>query len=131
MVQNTEPWLTQENFLLAFNSIIGVAVILQQLTFAVPVFFLVIHKRSDSVLPPARTFSLPNWLGWICNIVTLSFTCVTTSILFLPAGVAPTGSTMSKFSEYPTTLLTRNFNQFIDKQTMRAWLQVQLSYSVS
>jgi len=87
---------------LAYNSIIGVASILQQLTFFVPTVLLIYHRRSDNILPPTRSFQLPSWLGWICNIVTVLFTFITTSFMLLPATANPGVNSMSKNSSWPS-----------------------------
>lgn len=75
--------------------------VLQQITFAIPAFFLVYNRRSELALPTGRTFKLPGWAGWVVNIVTLVSMLVTTAFLFLPAAVPVTPRSMSKSpSEY-------------------------------
>ncbi|EXJ66475.1 uncharacterized protein A1O5_10627 [Cladophialophora psammophila CBS 110553] len=70
---------------LAFNAIIGSAIILQQITFAVPAILLIYHRRSPEALPTHRAFRLPNWLGWFVNVSTVLCTICTTIFFLLPS----------------------------------------------
>ncbi|EXJ66481.1 uncharacterized protein A1O5_10633 [Cladophialophora psammophila CBS 110553] len=81
---------------LAFNAIIGVSGIFQQLTIAIPTFFLIYRLRSPSVLPKDRSFRLPSWLGWTCNIFTVVWAAVTTIFFLFPFTEPIAEATMSK-----------------------------------
>ncbi|TPX07944.1 uncharacterized protein E0L32_010399 [Thyridium curvatum] len=79
---------------LAYNSIVGVAAILQQITFCVPAALLLWHRRSPDVLPRGKGMRLPGWVGWVANIGTIAFTFVSTSMMFFPPATNPDSSTM-------------------------------------
>lgn len=67
----------------AFNAILGSAIILQMLSFAIPIFFLVWYKRSPSLPPEKRAFKLPGWAGWKANIITILWAIVDYSVAVL------------------------------------------------
>ncbi|KAL2839269.1 amino acid transporter [Aspergillus pseudoustus] len=79
----------------AFNAIVGSSVIFQQLSFAIPILLLLMRKRSTTYLPPTRTFSMPNVLGWTVNIYALSFITLMTVILCLPFTLPTDAATMN------------------------------------
>ncbi|VUC36286.1 unnamed protein product [Clonostachys rosea] len=80
---------------LAFNSIVGVAVIFQQITTAIPTAFLVYNRRSSDVLPDDRTFKLSPVIGWTANIVTLLFASLAVPVFLIPAVDHPSPSLMN------------------------------------
>ena len=81
----------------AFFAIIGVATILQQITFAFPAALLLYHRRSASMLPANRSFKVPEPIGWIVNIVTVLFAFVSTIFYAFPYTSNPSAATMSKW----------------------------------
>lgn len=85
---------------LAYNSIIGVSVILQQIVLIIPVALLLYHRRSPAVMPRDRAFYLPEWAGWTCNIVTFCFTLVIPVFLLFPTVTPVSRLTMSKLPLY-------------------------------
>ncbi|KAF7555468.1 hypothetical protein G7Z17_g2147 [Cylindrodendrum hubeiense] len=80
---------------LAYNSIVGVTVIFQQITMAIPTAFLLYHKRSSEVLPVGRAFKVPSLIGWIANIVTVLFAILAVPVFLFPAVKNPTVTTMN------------------------------------
>ncbi|RVX75532.1 hypothetical protein B0A52_00885 [Exophiala mesophila] len=80
---------------LAYNALIGTAIVLQQITLVTPTAFLLYNRRSALALPPARPFKLPNLVGWTVNIVTVVALSVTTAFFFLPASRPVTAHTMN------------------------------------
>ncbi|CAK7217057.1 hypothetical protein SCUCBS95973_003022 [Sporothrix curviconia] len=80
---------------LAYNSIIGVSVILQQVVLVIPVSLVLYHRRSEAILPKDRAFYLPDWLGWTVNIVTFIFTVVIPVFLLFPTVNPPDQATMN------------------------------------
>lgn len=85
----------------AYNTIIGVASIAQQITLAAPIAFLMWRGRDEEVLPSSRPFRLSNWSGWLCNIVSILFMTVTTVFFLFPTVAHPDTTTMSAFSQPP------------------------------
>ncbi|KAK4861972.1 hypothetical protein LT330_003110 [Penicillium expansum] len=81
----------------AFNAILGSAIILQMLSFAIPIFFLVWYKRSPSLPPEKRAFKLPGWAGWTANIITILWAIVELVFFNFPSAIPVSGSSMSKF----------------------------------
>lgn len=69
---------------IAFNALIGSAVILQQLSFVIPIGLLLYQKRSKTFLPTKRAFKLPDMLGWIVNVYVVGFTAITTVFFNFP-----------------------------------------------
>ncbi|CAG9975621.1 unnamed protein product, partial [Clonostachys byssicola] len=79
----------------AFNNIVGIAAILQQLTISCPVVLLLHQRRSESSLPSKRPFKLPGAIGWICNLVTVGFTAVTSVTFLFPATTTTSPQSMN------------------------------------
>ncbi|KAF7621043.1 amino acid permease family protein [Aspergillus flavus] len=75
----------------AFNAIIGSSVILQQLSFGIPILLIIARKRSTAYLSPARSFRMPNILGWVVNIYAVAFITLMAAILCLPV-INPTSA---------------------------------------
>jgi choline transport protein len=85
----------------AFNAVIGCSVILQQLSFSIPIALIMVRKRSTTFLSPARSFRMPNILGWIVNTYAVSFITLMAVILCLPVTIPTDASTMSKCPQFP------------------------------
>ncbi|KAJ5523499.1 hypothetical protein N7513_013043 [Penicillium frequentans] len=73
----------------------GSSVILQQLSFVIPILLVIARKRSTTYLSPARSFRMPNILGWIVNIYAVAFITLMTVILCLPVTIPTDASTMN------------------------------------
>lgn len=54
----------------AFNAIVSASVVALGVSYAIPPAINICRGRK--MLPEDRAFKLPNWLGWFCNIVSLS-----------------------------------------------------------
>lgn len=53
----------------AYNAIVSASVVALGITYAIPPAINCLRGRK--MLPENRPFKLPNWLGWILNIVSL------------------------------------------------------------
>lgn len=77
----------------AFSSFLNAALILQVLSFAMPIVLLMWHKRSREVLPETRAFKLK--FGWAFNIIAVSFAIIELVFFNFPSSIPTTGSSMS------------------------------------
>lgn len=82
----------------AFNAFINSTIILQIVSFAMPCVLLLWQGRKESVLPRARGFRLPEWLGWTANLVTIAAAVMELVFFDFPTSLPVTGSDMSKFT---------------------------------
>jgi choline transport protein len=82
----------------AFNALIGSSVVLQQISFLIPVVLLVYRKRSPQYLPKGRAFTLPSAIGWTANIIVIIFATVTLVFFNFPAFLPTSAGTMSELS---------------------------------
>ncbi|KAH8596947.1 amino acid permease family protein [Bisporella sp. PMI_857] len=79
----------------AFGALISTAVVLQQLSFIIPIILLMYRKRSTEYLPSNRAFRVPNVVGWVANTISVIF-CLVTSVVFnLPIILPTTASSMN------------------------------------
>lgn len=79
----------------AFNAIISVGVILQQVSFAFPAALLLYRRRSARFLPKGRSFDVGP-LGWIANFLTIVLAVVSLIFYNFPVVMPVTTSNMSK-----------------------------------
>ncbi|EED17152.1 choline transport protein, putative [Talaromyces stipitatus ATCC 10500] len=79
----------------AFNAIVSSAIILQILSFAIPIFFLIWSKRSPGLLPKNRAFRLPEWFGWTANIISILWAVVELVFFNFPGVIPVSGSSMN------------------------------------
>lgn len=77
----------------AFNALISASVVALGVSYAIPVAINVCRGRK---MLPARAFTLPNWLGWLANLIGLAYAIVTTVLFVFPPELPVTGSNMSK-----------------------------------
>jgi len=79
----------------AFYALIGSGLILQQLSFAIPIVVLMFRRRSPTFLPNKGHF---NWgvFGWVFNIITVGWTLLALVVYDLPLYLPVTGADMSK-----------------------------------
>jgi len=80
----------------AFNALINSSIILQMVSFAIPCFMLLLQGRSKSVLPENRVFWVPQWLGWLSNVIVVASAIIQTVFFSLPTALPVSGSSMSK-----------------------------------
>ncbi|KAF2819849.1 amino acid transporter [Ophiobolus disseminans] len=79
----------------AFNAFIGTGLVLQHITYAIPVIMLMYRKRSCQWLPQSRSFSLPSILGWTVNAITVLFAIFVLIFYCFPSARPVTGSSMN------------------------------------
>lgn len=82
----------------AFNAIVGTGLVLQQLTFSMPVALVLYRRRGPQWLPKTRGFRLPGVVGWIANSVTCLFGLLVLIFFDFPFVVPVTAGNMSKYS---------------------------------
>lgn len=80
----------------AFNALIGSSIVLQEISFLIPVALLIYRRRSRKYLPEGRAFRLPSAVGWTANIIVVIFVTVTTVFFNFPAFLPTSASTMSE-----------------------------------
>ncbi|CAG8918033.1 unnamed protein product [Penicillium salamii] len=78
----------------AFNALIGTGLVLQQVSFCFPAALLLYRRRSSTYLPSTRFFKL-GVLGWISNVVTVAFGCVTLIFYSFPSEMPASGGNMN------------------------------------
>ena len=78
----------------AFNALISASVVALGVSYAIPVAINLCRGRK--MLGP-RAFVLPGPLGWIANIVGVSYTIVTTVLFLFPPELPVSTSNMSKY----------------------------------
>ncbi|EXK25081.1 hypothetical protein FOMG_18227 [Fusarium oxysporum f. sp. melonis 26406] len=86
---------------IAFNAVMGSSIILQMISFSLPAVLLMLRGRSSDVMPPNRSFKLPNWLGWIANAVVAIFSVVEIVFFVFP----PTNPTSGSGMNYASVVL--------------------------
>ncbi|CAF9931120.1 MAG: hypothetical protein ALECFALPRED_004935 [Alectoria fallacina] len=79
-------------FASAFNAIISASVVALGVSYAIPPAINCLRGRK--MLPP-RPFVLPGPLGWICNLLGISYVTVTTVLFLFPPTLPVTGSNMN------------------------------------
>jgi choline transport protein len=79
----------------AFYALIGSGLILQQLSYAIPIVVLMFRRRSQIYLPNKGHF---NWgaFGWVFNIITVGWTLLALVVYDLPVYLPVTSVDMSK-----------------------------------
>lgn len=80
----------------AFSSFVNTAIILQMVSFAFPASLLLVQKRSQSLLPASRSFRLPEWLGWCCNVATVAWAIIQVIFFTFPTSLPVSASSTSK-----------------------------------
>jgi amino acid permease (GABA permease) len=76
----------------AFNAIIASAVVALGLSYGIPIALNLMYARRKL---PERALALPNWLGWIVNIIGVVYTIVTTVLFLFPPSIPVDGTTMN------------------------------------
>jgi len=78
----------------AFYAIIGSGLILQQLSYAIPIVALMIRRRDPTYLPSKGHFNL-GVLGWVFNIVAVGWTLLALVVYDLPLYLPVTSNNMN------------------------------------
>ncbi|OBT51789.1 hypothetical protein VE04_09993 [Pseudogymnoascus sp. 24MN13] len=76
----------------AFNAIISASVVALGVSYGIPIAINCLRGRK--MLGP-RPFVLPDWLGWIANLIGLAYVIVTTILFLFPPEMKVTGSNMN------------------------------------
>ncbi|PTU17604.1 hypothetical protein P175DRAFT_0512316 [Aspergillus ochraceoroseus IBT 24754] len=76
----------------AFNAIISSSVVMLDISYGIPIAVNCLRGRN---MLPERPFVLPSALGWIANIIALSYISLTTVLFLFPPGIPVTGSSMN------------------------------------
>ncbi|KAJ5980553.1 hypothetical protein N7481_007851 [Penicillium waksmanii] len=76
----------------AFNAIISASVVALDLSYAMPILVNCLQGRKAL---PKGSWKLPNALGWIADIVALSYIALTTVLFVFPPSSTVTGSSMN------------------------------------
>ncbi|KIW81502.1 hypothetical protein Z517_04527 [Fonsecaea pedrosoi CBS 271.37] len=79
----------------AFNALISSSIVLQQLSFVIPVALLLYRRRGPKYLPRTRFFAPPPAVGWIANVIVVAFSLVTTVFFNMPAFLPTSASSMN------------------------------------
>ncbi|KAJ9644148.1 hypothetical protein H2199_004016 [Coniosporium tulheliwenetii] len=83
----------------AFNALIGVAVVLQQLGFAIPAALLMYRRRAPEYLPHRVGSFFTHFnlgvFGWACNAVTVAWAIIVLIFFNFPNAIPVTGLTMN------------------------------------
>ncbi|KAL4806319.1 amino acid/polyamine transporter I [Aspergillus unguis] len=79
----------------AFNSFISTSVIVAQISYAIPSFFLILRRRNTSLFPADRSFKLPHVVGYIASAVCIIWAVILTIFLCFPTTLPVTGSNMN------------------------------------
>jgi len=77
----------------AFNAIISASVVALGVSYAMPIAINDLQGRRR--LPPSRVFKLPEWFGWISNLIGIAYVIVTTVLFLFPPDLPVTGSNMN------------------------------------
>jgi amino acid permease (GABA permease) len=77
----------------AFNAILSASVVALGVSYAIPVAVHCLRGRNR--LPPSRSFKLPVALGWIANLIGISYATITTVLFLFPPERPVTGSNMN------------------------------------
>ncbi|POS79173.1 hypothetical protein DHEL01_v202448 [Diaporthe helianthi] len=77
----------------AFNAITAASVVALGVTYAIPPAINVMRGRT--MLPESRAFKMPEWLGWLTNLVGIGWTLLTTVLFLFPPERPVTGTNMN------------------------------------
>lgn len=80
----------------AFNAIIGCSIILQMISYCVPILLLMMPGKREECLPANRAFKVPKWVGLGANTVVVGFTVIEVVFFVFPPAIPVTRSSMSK-----------------------------------
>lgn len=89
----------------AFNALIGIGIVLQQVSFAFPAALLLYNRRSTAYLPTTAPFRLHAVLGWTANAVVVMSSLLWVVFFHFPVDLPITSSNMSKFRNFAMSLL--------------------------
>jgi len=70
--------------------------VLQQVSFVIPIILLLCQKRSPQFLPRERLFAMPEAVAWAANLVAVAFCLITIVFFCFPHYLPTTASSMSR-----------------------------------
>lgn len=77
----------------AFNAIVSASVVSLSISYAIPIAINCLRGRR--MLPPTRSFVLPEWFAWFANILGLAYILLTSVLFVFPPDLPVTGSNMN------------------------------------
>ncbi|KAF2094128.1 amino acid permease [Rhizodiscina lignyota] len=97
----------------AFNAIVSASVVALGITYAIPPAINCIRGRK--MLPETRAFVLPGPWGWVCNLIGIAYTILTTVLFVFPPALPVTGSNMNYcIAAFAIILIISVFQWYID-----------------
>ncbi|OSS48667.1 hypothetical protein B5807_07001 [Epicoccum nigrum] len=112
----------------AFNALIAASVVALGVSYAIPVAINVCRRRR---MLPERAFALPNWLGWVANLIGLAYAIVTTVLFVFPPELPVTGSNMNYcIVAFGIILLISTIQWFVDGRKNFTGPRAELSMEV-
>ena len=82
---------------LAFNTIVGTALLMEQISFAFPAALLMYQRRNERYLPQKSRYNLGS-AGWVVNSVVVCWTCLVLVMYSFPTMQPVTPRNMSEYS---------------------------------
>ncbi|KAH6962507.1 amino acid/polyamine transporter I [Ilyonectria sp. MPI-CAGE-AT-0026] len=80
---------------IAFNALLGSMIVLQLLSFIIPLVLLLWRRRDNRFLPRKRAFRLPNIVGWIVNVYAIAVGATLSVFFLLPPFLPVTSQNMN------------------------------------
>ncbi|KAH6867788.1 amino acid/polyamine transporter I [Thelonectria olida] len=80
---------------IAFNALLGSMVVLQLLSYEIPLVLLLWRRRGNRFLPPNRPFRLPKTVGWIVNVYAVALGSALSAFFLLPPFLPVTSQNMN------------------------------------
>lgn len=81
----------------AFNALLGSMIVLQLLSFIIPLVLLICRRRGTRYLPHDRAFRLPMILGWVVNVYAIIVGSTLLVFFLLPPFRPLTAQNMSQY----------------------------------
>ncbi|KAJ5709725.1 hypothetical protein N7493_010016 [Penicillium malachiteum] len=96
----------------AFNAIISASVVALDLSYGIPIFINCLQGRNAL---PERSWKLPSLVGWIADIVSLSYIALTTVLFVFPPSSTVTGSSMNYcIAAFAVIIIISGFQWIVD-----------------
>ncbi|KAL9122703.1 MAG: hypothetical protein Q9187_000741 [Circinaria calcarea] len=91
--------LDADSLLLAFNTIVGSGLLVEQVSFAFPAALLMWQRRAPQFLPRKGRYNLGK-AGWLVNSIVIGWTCLVLVFYSFPTVKPVTAGNMSKWYNY-------------------------------
>ncbi|KAL4810210.1 amino acid/polyamine transporter I [Aspergillus unguis] len=96
----------------AFDAITSSSVVMLDIAYGIPIAVNCLRGRK---MLPERPFSLPDWLGWIVNLIALAYISLTTVLFLFPPERHVTGSNMNYcVAAFGVILIISTFQWIVD-----------------